>query len=237
MENKNLQQNEVNPMGIADVKNTITENVPEPVGKEDKQSEAEMDENLEYYTDIAGAQVEADEDKQQNQMEKNIEVSTGDYKIKACKKLRDEQEKAKNKQFAEPVINYLIRRCEEDNGLGQDVMQEHKTWDKCFDYIYDKARKQANNARSTAVRDDAVYEWAEDYYHKDDKAEEEKKAREDAERKKKEEERKKKLEKKKSEKLSEKEEKTEKNIMPEAKPKKSLKEMDGQMDFFSMMGM
>lgn len=58
-----------------------------------------------------------------------------------------------------------MKRCEEDQGLAEDVMQEGKTWNKCFNYIVEQARKQSNG-RSTAVEDRAVYEWAEDYYHK-----------------------------------------------------------------------
>lgn len=163
-----------------------------------------------------------------------------DFKVKACEKLRGELEKADDKQFADPVIGYLLKRCGEDNGLAQDVMQEHKTWGKCLQYIFDQARKQAKRNRA-AVRDDVVYEWAEDYYHKDDKAEEEKKAREAADRKKKEAERKKKAaEKKTAEKDEAKAAGKKKGAEKQAeasKPKKNLKEMDGQMDLFSMMGM
>ena len=106
----------------------------------------------------------------------------------AKEKLEKEMKADKDKTFAEPVIGYLLKRCEDDLGLAQDVVQEHKTWKKCLDYIYGQARKQATENRAV-VRNDVVYEWAEDYYHKDDKAEEEKKAREAAERKKKQEER------------------------------------------------
>ena len=49
-------------------------------------------------------------------------------------------------------------------------MQEGKTWNKCFNYIVEQARKQSNG-RSTAVEDQVVYEWAEDYYHKYEKPE------------------------------------------------------------------
>ena len=49
-------------------------------------------------------------------------------------------------------------------------MQEGKTWNKCFNYIVEQARKQSND-RSTAVEDRVVYEWAEDYYHKYEKPE------------------------------------------------------------------
>lgn len=147
----------------------------------------------------------------------------------AKEKLEKEMEADKDKAFAEPVIGYLLKRCEDDLGLAQDVVQEHKTWKKCLDYIYGQARKQATENRAV-VRNDVVYEWAEDYYHKDDKAEEEKKAREAAERKKKQEERAKKAkaEPQKTESPKPKE---------EPKPKKNSKDMDGQLDMFSMMGM
>ena len=100
----------------------------------------------------------------------------------AKEKLKKELEGDKDKSFAEPVIGYLLGRCAEDEGLSQDVVQEHKTWKKCVDYIYEQARKQAVGNKA-AVRGSEVYEWAEDYYHKDDKAEEAEKARKEAERK------------------------------------------------------
>lgn len=158
----------------------------------------------------------------------------------AIAKLQGELEKDKDKGFAAPVIAYLTDRCRESESLAADICQPHKTWEKCRDYIYSLARKQATG-NYAAVRDDTVYEWAEDYYHLDDKAAEEKKAREEAERKKKAAERKQLpsqkagtyKEKAKTEKKSEKKE-------PESKPdkqKKNSKDMDGQMDLFSMMGM
>lgn len=91
-------------------------------------------------------------------------------KQKARKKLEVEKKKATQKNFADPVITYLMKRCEEDQGLAEDVMQEGKTWNKCFSYIVEQARKQSNG-RSAAVEDQVVYEWAEDYYHKYEKPE------------------------------------------------------------------
>lgn len=163
-------------------------------------------------------------------------------KQRAKEKLEKEMKADKDKTFAEPVIGYLLKRCEEDEGLAQDVVQEHKTWKKCFDYIYSQARKQTKG-NCAAVRDDVVYEWAEDYYHKDDKAEEEKKAKKEAERKKREAERKKKTadqkaaDKKNPKQTTAKEDKAEEKQMEPPKPKKNSKDMDGQMDLFSMMGM
>ena len=163
------------------------------------------------------------------------EKTEEDFKEKAKEKLREELKKADDKQFAEPVIEYLLKRCGEDNGLSQDIMQEHKTWNKCLQYIFDRARKQAKGNRA-AVRDDVVYEWAEDYYHKDDKAEEEKKAKEAAERKKKQEERAKKA---KSEPKKAEAPRPKENPKPkeEPKPKKNSKDIDGQLDMFAVMGM
>ena len=91
-------------------------------------------------------------------------------KQKARKKLEAEKKKATQKNFADSVIAYLLKRCEEDQGLAEDVMQDGKTWNKCFNYIVEQARKQSNG-RSTAVEDQVVYEWAEDYYHKYEKPE------------------------------------------------------------------
>lgn len=91
-------------------------------------------------------------------------------KQKAREKLEAEKKKATQKNFADSVIAYLLKRCEEDQGLAEDVMQEGKTWNKCFNYIVEQARKQSNG-RSAAVEDQVVYEWAEDYYHKYEKPE------------------------------------------------------------------
>lgn len=175
--------------------------------------------------------------------------SSGSAKDRAKKKLEKELKKAKDKSFSDPVIEYLIKRCGEDEGLSQDVMQEHKTWEKCYDYIYSQAQKSAQKgAMSCAVRDDIVYEWAEDYYHKDDKAEEEKKARKAAEAKKKAEERKAKAKVGPAKNAARAKEKPDAKPLDKTdavsdgmkkdheKPKKNTRDMEGQMDMFSMMG-
>ena len=55
-------------------------------------------------------------------------------KQKAREKLEAEKKKASQKNFADQVIAYLLKRCEEDQGLAEDVIQDGKTWDKCFKY-------------------------------------------------------------------------------------------------------
>ena len=161
-------------------------------------------------------------------------------KQRAEEKLKKELTAAKDKSFADPVVCYLLERCREDEGLAEDVVQEHKTWQKCFDYIYNQARKQTKG-NCAVVRYDVVYEWAEDYFHKDDK-EEEKKAKKVAEDKAK---REKSATERKVAKGKGNTDRTEKISAPPKsetpkvppKPKKNRKEVDGQLDLFAMMGM
>ena len=179
-----------------------------------------------------------------------IESNNKHFQIRAKEKLEEELKKAKDKSFAEPIIEYLIKRCSEDIGLAEDVCQAHKTWEKCFNFIYEAARKVAKGNRQCAVRNDVVFEWAEDYYHKDDKAEEEKKAKEKREREKKQkEDQKKRIERMEKRKAAKNNATTTASAtdakkvdkpktqpeVPKAKSKKN--EMDGQMDLFSMMGL
>ena len=167
----------------------------------------------------------------------------------AISKLQEELKTAEPKEFAEPIIGYLVDRCKESESLATDICQIHKTWKKCYEFIVEKARKKLSG-KSGPVRSDVVFEWAEDYYRKDDKAEEEKKAKEAEKKAKSDTEQKKKV-------VEKKEKTTEKKVVEKSKPmketpipavkqekkkeqpksKKNNKDMDGQMDFFSMMGM
>lgn len=66
-----------------------------------------------------------------------------------------------------PVMAHLRRRISEDLGLLED--SEGKTWENCARYIMDKARKQAQDG-CAVIRDEQVYEWAEDYCRLTDEA-------------------------------------------------------------------
>ena len=161
----------------------------------------------------------------------------------AVEKLEKELRDAKDKTFAKPVIGFLIGRCRESESLAEDICQSHKTWDKCYTYIFERARKQSNS-RSAVIRDEVVYEWAEDYFHLDDKAAEEAKAKKAAEQVKKgkgaaAKKRKEMKEKQKEAKAKPVVQKAEKPVTEkkEDKPKKKGKEIEGQMDLFSLMGM
>lgn len=154
----------------------------------------------------------------------------------AIKKLEEAKKQAdKSDSMARAVLEQLIIRAGESEALAEDIMQEHKTWTKCRDYIVAKAKKRAHKSgggNMACIEDRKVYEWAEDYFHKDDKKEEEaaakKKAEADARRKKSQEV--KQLPSQKAGTYSRPEKKEEK---PE--PKKEA--MNGQLDIFSMLGM
>lgn len=164
---------------------------------------------------------------------KDMPADAASAKPRAKEKLEKELETAKDKSFADPVIGYLLNRCEEDEGLAQDVAQDHKTWEKCLGYIYRNAQKQAVGNQAV-VRDEVVFEWAEDYYHEDDKAEGEAKPKE---KQKKKAAAKKSKAKEKHDKKTSDSAKKEETAKKRIEPKKSGKDMEGQLDLFSMMGM
>lgn len=163
------------------------------------------------------------------------------------KKLRKDSNFMKLKGLPDKVFEYFKKRCSEDSGLAQDIMQEHKTWEKCYKFCEGKARKQAASGATSAMVDgNDLLEWIEDYYRMDDKAEEEEKARKEAERKKKWEEdqkkrkaeaaKKKAEDRKKPAKTSKEETKSEEKPKPAPKPKKKSDEIDGQLNIFDMFG-
>lgn len=168
-----------------------------------------------------------------------VQETVEDIKEQAKKKLEEELKKAEDTTFAELVIKQLLNRCEEDRGLAEDVIQEHKTWSKCVEYIQEKAKEQMHEMK-VAIQDIVVYEWAEDYYHKDDKAEEEAKAKEEAERIKRQKEAGQKKKKEVANKKTVIKDSNENSKKQPAKkvetPKKNTKDVKGQLDIFSIMG-
>lgn len=167
-------------------------------------------------------------------------ANAGDVLAKAKQKLEEELKQAKDKDFADPIITHLLKRCEEDPGMAEDVAQAHKTWSKCFKYIQDQARKRAKG-NCAAIRDDVVYEWAEDYFRLDDKALEEKneKERKEQEAKRKAEAAKKKTGSGKQKKKTDgkKDDREKKTVEPEKKNDRAPKnkEPEGQMSLFDLL--
>lgn len=100
-------------------------------------------------------------------------VTVVDMTAQAIGKL-DKELEAHKEPYAKIIIDYLKKRVAESNSLARDVMQEHKSWQRCWKYIYAKASKEPRQGRCAAIEDKVVFEWAEDYYIRDDKAEVEK---------------------------------------------------------------
>lgn len=230
--------------------NEETENVLQKSNKAEEQSE----------------QVE-DDIKAEGLVDNSVVVESNEEKYVgvdgAISKLQKELKTAEPKDFAKPIMEYLIGRCKESESLAEDICQIHKTWKKCYEFIVEKAKKKLGG-KSGPVRSDVVFEWAEDYYHKNDKvAEEEKKTKKVTEKKTKDVEKKKEKAEKSNvskenkakeeydttlksgidnhkfskEEIEERDTKVEKEIQkPKQQPKKNNKDMDGQLDFFSMLG-
>ena len=167
----------------------------------------------------------------------------------AREKLEAEKEIHKSDGNAAVILDYLIKRAEEDPGMAEDILQPHKTYQRCWSHIFNSAKKHLNS-RNGAIRDSIVFEWAEDYYRLDDKAIVEKEKKE-AEKAKKAHQKKaatvKKTEKKaekpapaaKAEKAPKKPEKEVKEVKKaDTKPKKKEKsdDLDGQIDIFAFLG-
>lgn len=82
---------------------------------------------------------------------------------------------------AEPIVKYLIGRLENDEILAAQIMQEHKTVQKCFDFVYKQAHKHLDG-KSGWIDDDEVFQMAVDYFQMDDAELEREKAIEEAKR-------------------------------------------------------
>lgn len=239
-ENMNTRE-EDDADGKSDLVVEQTEEDPE-AGKAPQTERTEDESDSEHNVTVENAESEQEPPKPVEGKSTSKQDSMS-AKQRAVEKLKKELAEVKDKSFADSIISYLLKRCEEDEGLAEDVVQEHKTWQKCFDYIYSQARKQAQG-NCAAVRDDVVYEWAEDYYHKDDKAEEAEKAKKAAEAKKKAAERAAKAKENAGNRKTENKaaQGTEKSPAPaekaeEKRTRRNNKDLEGQMDMFSMMGM
>ena len=158
-----------------------------------------------------------------------------DLQSKAKQKLEQELKESTNKGFAEPVINYLLKRIQESNALAADICQDHKTCGRCLNYIYEKAREELSG-KNGAIRDDVVYEWAEDYYHKDDKEEVEKELKESKGKAKKIEPVKKEEPKPNNSGSEKPKNEVKKDSNPAGTGKKKNENVDGQLDMFSLLG-
>ena len=206
-----------------------------------------QDQEKDFMNPPATEEVVAEKD----EVEETAASESAPVAEQAIEKLNQELAGKDVSQEKRAIIQHLITRCGDDEGLSQDVMQEHKTYEKCYKFIEKKAREKAKDG-CAMIEDRQVYEWAEDYYHVDDAAEEAKKKAEEEERRKKNEERAKQQKEEQKKKRAEakakkadsrkKSEDSEKapasadSVEQETKPKdKKGKDVDGQMSMFDLM--
>jgi membrane carboxypeptidase/penicillin-binding protein len=78
--------------------------------------------------------------------------------------------------FVKPTDEFIRRRMKESKAFCEDLLQPEKSYTTCGKIVKDKARKQAQNGMA-CIEDMTVFEWIEDYIHRDEAkaAEEEKK--------------------------------------------------------------
>jgi hypothetical protein len=114
--------------------------------------------------------------------EKKIVYEKGGCKMiaDAIKKIKDSMEGMDEKRVpAEPISKYLINRMESDEQLAAFFVQEHKTLQKCFDFVYEQVKKHLDS-KPGWVEDNDVYLMAVDYIIADDAALEKQKAEDEA---------------------------------------------------------
>lgn len=65
---------------------------------------------------------------------------------------------------AAPIINYLIDKCEHDEGFSKRIVLENKSIKECFEYVLKEVLKRLNGSNMGWIDDSEVYAMAEEYY-------------------------------------------------------------------------
>lgn len=82
----------------------------------------------------------------------------------AIEKLKRELESEdKSNVPAEPIVKYLISKCENDSIFAERVKLKNKNLEECFNYVYQEVKKKLNGG-SGWVDDNEVYKMAETYF-------------------------------------------------------------------------
>lgn len=86
-------------------------------------------------------------------------------------KVKDANKKKLIEAEANEIINHMTKVCDEQY---DDLLnQPHKSFERMWKFVTDKARDYAIN-NCAMVRDDMVYGWIDEYVRRDDKEEVEK---------------------------------------------------------------
>jgi hypothetical protein len=100
----------------------------------------------------------------------------------AIKKITESMQECKEKRVpAEPIARYLTGKCGGDGEFCALVMQEQKTLEKCFSFVYEQVKNHLNGNNGW-ISDNDVYMMALDYFYLDDAELERQKAEEEAKR-------------------------------------------------------
>ena len=90
-------------------------------------------------------------------------------------KIMDEMLTLNDPLFGNVISGYLLQCCSEP-GFQESVLQEHKTLQRCIEYVMEQAyclldenQKKARRNTAVAVVSDQVFEWVKNYYTLDDK--------------------------------------------------------------------
>lgn len=70
--------------------------------------------------------------------------------------------------FEERTDEYLRKRLEESEALRADLLQEGKDFNKCGEFVIEKAKKTAGGKSGCCIDNNTVWEWIEDYIHRDE---------------------------------------------------------------------
>lgn len=113
-------------------------------------------------------------------------VDGGDAKTydTARAKLLDEIGFLNDPHFGDVIGQYILKRCDESD-FSALVLQNHKTLQRCIEYLMSKAQEMVTDEDGkrqrkvcVAVTEDMVYQWTDEYYGLDDKEEVAKSAQE-----------------------------------------------------------
>ena len=122
------------------------------------------------------------ENQQDDFMEKPVEAPELEHEeiYKQALAVHEKLLKGVSKEYAMVFVKttdeFIRRRMKESKAFCEDLLQPEKSYTTCGKIVKDKARKQAQNGMA-CIEDMTVFEWIEDYIHRDEAkaAEEEKK--------------------------------------------------------------
>lgn len=93
-----------------------------------------------------------------------------EYEEQELLKNVDEKHKETLTQQYYLIFSELIKKCNDDEIFNSQVMMQHKSWNRCYKYIENKAREMcAKGSNSCAVVSTTLFQWIYEYYALDDK--------------------------------------------------------------------